>query len=88
MPAYAFYPFAEHQKRADRLNFCVASGPTEMAARIEAETLLGEIDALVDWVCVELTSAPAVFVNGMPVGSRHGTKWPTMDAGGSYLLGV
>lgn len=88
MPAYAFYPAQENQRRADRLNFAVAHGPTELAARIDAETLIGETDALLGWVAVELTDAPAVFVHGLPVGSRHGTTWPNMDAGGSYLSGV
>lgn len=88
MPAYAFYPAREEQRRADRLNFAVASGPTPLAARIDAETLLGENDALLGWACVDLTDVPAVFVHGLPVGSRHGTTWPSMDQGGSHLKGV
>lgn len=38
------------------------------AARVVAETLLGEPNALATWTATDLTSAPAAFVHGLPVG--------------------
>lgn len=88
MPTYAFYPSREEQRRGDQLSFAVAVGATVSAARVVAETLLGEPNALVGWSSVDLTSAPAVFVPGLPVGARAQSTWPNLDRGGSYLRGT
>jgi len=88
MPIYAFYASKEEQRRADQLNFAVAVGATASAARVVAETLLGEPNALVGWTAVDLTSAPAAFVGGLPVGARAQSVWPNLDRGGSYLKGA
>lgn len=88
MPTYAFYPSKEEQRRGDQLNFAVAVGATASAARIVAETLLGEPNALVGWSSVDLTSAPAAFVAGLPIGARAQATWPNLDRGGSYLRGT
>lgn len=88
MATFAFFPVREEQRRADQLNFAVAVGATASAARVVAETLLGEPNALVGWTSVDLTSSPAVVVNGLPVGARAQSVWPTLDRGGSYLKGV
>ncbi|ADZ70139.1 hypothetical protein [Polymorphum gilvum] len=87
MPTYAFYAAREEQRRADGLNFAVASGTTPAAARVTAETLLGEPNALANWVSVDLAAAPAAFVAGRPVGARGQSIWPDIDRGGSYLRG-
>ncbi len=88
MPTYAFYPASDNQRRSDGLNFAVAVGATASAARAIAETLLGEPNALVGWNAVDLTSAPAAFVAGLPVGARTQAVWPSLDRGGSYLRGT
>ena len=88
MATFAFFPVREEQRRADQLNFAVAVGATASAARVVAETLLGEPNALVGWIAVDLTSSPAVVVNGLPVGARAQSVWPNLDRGGSYLKGV
>lgn len=88
MPTYAFYASKEEQRRADQLNFAVAVGATASAARVVAETLLGEPNALVGWTSVDLTSSPAAFVGGLPVGARAQSVWPNLDRGGSYLKGA
>jgi hypothetical protein len=88
MATFAFYPAREDQRRADQLNFAVAVGATASAARVVAETLLGEPNALVSWTSVDLTSVPAAFVRGLPVGARAQAVWPNLDRGGSYLKGV
>jgi hypothetical protein len=88
MPTYAFYPAREDQRRGDQLNFAVGVGASAAAARVVAETLLGEPNALVGWTSVDLTSAPAAFVGGMPVGARAQAVWPILDRGGSYLRGT
>lgn len=88
MPTYAFFPSREDQRRGDRLNFAVAVGATAPAARVVAETLLGEPNALVGWTSVDVTATPAVFVSGLPVGAKAQTTWPSLDRGGSYLRGT
>lgn len=70
MATYAFFPTREEQRRGDQLNFALAVGASAAAARVVAETLLGEPNALVGWTSVDLTSAPAAFVGGLPVGAR------------------
>lgn len=87
MPTYAFYPTSESQRRSDGLNFAVAVGASAAAARTIAETLLGEPNALAGWISVDLTSAPAAFVHGLPVGGRSQSVWPVFDRGGSSLRG-
>jgi hypothetical protein len=88
MPTYAFFTAKEEQRRGDQLNFAVAVGATASAARVVAETLLGEPNALVGWTSVDITATPAVFVHGLPVGARAQSTWPNLDRGGSYLRGV
>ncbi len=88
MPTYAFFPAREEQRRSDQLNFAVAVGASASAARSVAETLLGEPNALVGWSSVDLTSAPAAFVPGLPIGARVQSTWPNLDRGGSYLRGA
>jgi hypothetical protein len=88
MPTYAFFPNREEQRRADRLNFAVAVGATPAAARIVAENLLGEPNALVGWSAIDVAATPAVFVSGLPVGARGQSTWPNLDRGGSYLRGT
>lgn len=87
MATFAFYPAREEQRRADQLNFAVAVGATASAARAVAETLLGEPNALVGWASVDLTSSPAAFVGGLPVGARAQSVWPTLGRGGDPLRG-
>lgn len=88
MATFAFFPAREEQRRGDGLNFAVAVGATASAARVVAETLLGDPNALVGWTSVDLTSAPAAFVAGLPVGARAQAVWPSIDRGGSYLRGT
>jgi hypothetical protein len=88
MTTFAFYPAREEQRRADGLNFAVAVGANASAARVVAETLLGEPNALVGWSSVDLTSAPAAFVAGLPVGARAQSTWPNLDRGGSFMRGT
>ena len=88
MATFAFYPTREEQRRADGLNFAVAVGASASAARVVAETLLGEPNALVGWSSVDLTSAPAAFVGGLPVGARAQSTWPNLDRGGSFMRGT
>lgn len=87
MPTYAFYAAREEQRRSDGLNFAVAIGANAAAARAVAESLIGEPGALVSWNAVDLTSAPAAFVHGLPVGARSQSVWPNLDRGGSSLKG-
>lgn len=88
MATFAFYPAREEQRRADGLNFAVAVGASASAARVVAETLLGEPNALAGWSSVDLTSAPAAFVAGLPVGARAQSTWPNLDRGGSFMRGT
>ena len=88
MPTYAFFPTKEEQRRSDQLNFAIAVGPSASAARIVAETLLGEPNALVGWSAIDVAATPAVFVGGLPVGARAQSTWPNIDRGGSYLRGA
>lgn len=88
MATFAFYPAREEQRRADGLNFAVAVGATASAARVVAETLLGDPNALVGWTSVDLTSAPAAFVAGLPVGARAQAVWPGIGRGGDPLRGT
>ncbi len=88
MPPLSFFPAREEQRAGDQLNFALAVGPSAAAARVVAENLLGEPNALVGWTSVDLTSAPAAFVAGLPVGARAHAVWPSVDRGGSYLRGT
>lgn len=88
MTTYAFFPAREDQRRGDQLNFAVAVGASASAARVVAETLLAEPNALVGWTAVDLTASPAVFVNGLPVGSKAQTTWPTLGRGGDPMRGT
>lgn len=88
MPTYAFYAAREEQRRGDGLNFAVAFGASTSEARAVAETLIGEPNALASWSVVDLTSAPAAFVHGLPVGARTQSVWPNLDRGSSYLKGA
>lgn len=88
MATYAFYPAREEQRRSDQLNFAVAVGASASAARVVAEALLGEPNALVGWVSVDLTSSPAAFVSGLPVGARAQAVWPTLGRGGDPMRGA
>lgn len=88
MPTYAFYPASQNQRRSDGLNFAVAVGANANAARAVAESLIGEPDTLAAWSAVDLTSAPAAFVHGLPVGGRSQSVWPNLDRGGGYLRGT
>jgi hypothetical protein len=88
MPTYAFFPSREEQRRGDQLNFAVAVGASASAARVVAETLLGEPNALAGWTAVDLTSAPAAFVGGLPVGARAQAIWPTLGRGGDPMRGT
>lgn len=88
MATYAFFPTREEQRRGDGLNFAVVTGATALAARAAAETLLGEPNALAGWSAIDLASAPAAFVSGLPVGARAQSVWPNLDRGGSYLKGA
>ncbi|MGG7518258.1 hypothetical protein ACQ3G6_10275 [Allorhizobium undicola] len=88
MATFAFFPTREEHRRADGLNFALAVGASASAARVAAEILLGEPNALVGWTSVDLTSAPAAFVGGMPVGARGQSVWPSLDRGGSYMKGA
>ena len=88
MATYAFFASKEEQRRSDGLNFAVAVGASASAARVVAETLLGEPNALVGWTAVDMTSSPAAFVSGLPVGAKAQSVWPNLDRGGSYLKGA
>ena len=88
MPTYAFFASKEEQRRGDQLNFAVAVGATASAARAVAETLLGEPNALVGWTAVDLTSTPAAFVGGLPVGAKAQAVWPTLGRGGDPMRGT
>lgn len=88
MATFALFPAREEQRRADGLNFTVAVGASASAARVVAETLLGEPNALVGWSSVDLTSAPAAFVGGLPVGSKTQAVWPTLGRGGAPMRGT
>ncbi|MFG1391249.1 hypothetical protein [Xanthobacter agilis] len=88
MATYAFFTSKEEQRRSDGLNFAVAVGATASAARVVAETLLGEPNALVGWTAVDLTSSPAAFVGGLPVGAKAQTTWPTLGRGGDPMRGT
>lgn len=88
MATYAFFPTREEQRRSDGLNFAVVTGATALAARAAAEALLGEPNALAGWTPVDLASAPAAFVHGLPIGARAQSVWPNLDRGGSYLTGA
>lgn len=88
MATFAFYPAREEQRRGDGLNFAVAVGASASTARVVAETLLGEPNALVGWSAVDLTSSPAAFVTGLPVGARAQSTWPNLDRGGSFMRGT
>lgn len=87
MATFAFFPAREEQRRGDQLNFALAVGASAAAARVVAETLLGEPNALVGWTSVDLTSSPAAFVGGLPVGAKAQAIWPNLDRGGSYMRG-
>lgn len=87
MPTFAFFASKEEQRRGDQLNFAVAVGATASAARVVAETLLGEPNALVGWTSVDLTSSPAAFVGGLPVGAKAQAVWPTLGRGGDPMRG-
>lgn len=88
MPTYAFFASKEEQRRSDQLNFAVAVGASASAARVVAETLLGEPNALVGWASVDLTAVPAAFVAGLPVGAKAQTTWPTLGRGGDPMRGT
>lgn len=88
MATFAFFPAREEQRRGDQMNFALAVGASAAAARVVAETLLGEPNALVGWTSVDITSSPAAFVGGLPVGAKAQNVWPNLDRGGSYMRGA
>lgn len=88
MPTYAFFASKEEQRRGDQLNFAVAVGASASAARVVAETLLGEPNALVGWSSVDLAAAPAAFVSGLPVGAKAQSIWPALSRGGDPMRGT
>ena len=90
MPTYALFAGSEHLKRADGANFAIVNAADVAAARSRLAQLLGEpAGAFADWDVRDLASATQpVVVQGLPVGARGQTVWPTLDRGASYLRGA
>ncbi len=76
MAIFAFYPNQAVNRRADGINFAIAEGADEAAARSAAAALIGVGD-LPGWAAVPIAAdMEPVAVQGMPVGAHDGTIWP------------
>lgn len=89
MPTYVIYADREHKRRSDGCNTIIASADDAEAAVAVAERLLGENPGkLADFVVVDLASAPAFAVQGLPIGARWQSALPTVGRGGDSLRGA
>ena len=87
MAIFAFYPAQAVHRRADGLNFAMAEGSDEAAARSAAAALIGAGD-LSAWTAVSIaTGMDPVAVEGLPVGAHDGTTWPNRTRGNARLGG-
>ena len=85
MAFFAFYPAAAVHRRADGINFAVAEGVDEAAARDSASGLIGAPD-IVGWTAVPVEPGmDPVAVQGMPVGPHDGGTWPNRTRGNRRL---
>lgn len=76
MAIFAFYPSTDLHRRADGLNFIMAEGADEAAARSAAASLVGVTD-LSAWTAVPIEAGfDPVAVQGMPVGAHDNATWP------------
>ena len=85
MAIFAFYPAEAVNRRADGINFAIAEGANEVAARSAAAALIGAIN-LSAWTAVPVEAGmEPVAVEGMPVGAHDGATWPNRTRGNAKL---
>jgi hypothetical protein len=85
MAIFAFYPAVDAHRRADGIGFVLAEGADEAAARSATDNLIGA-PGITPWTAVEVTAGlDAVAIEGMPVGARNGSTWPTRTRGNRAL---
>jgi hypothetical protein len=85
MAIFAFYPVEAVNRRADGINFAIAEGADEAAARSAAAALIGAAN-LSAWTAVSVEAGmDPVAVEGMPVGASDSTTWPNRTRGNATL---
>ncbi|VWX56952.1 hypothetical protein [Sphingorhabdus sp. 109] len=85
MAIFAFYPVEAVNRRADGINFVIAEGVDEAAARSAASALVGASNLSV-WTAVSVEAGmDPVAVEGMPVGASDSITWPTRTRGNATL---
>ena len=85
MAIFAFYPAEAVDRRADGLNFTIAGGSDEAAARSAAAKLIGA-NGLDCWTAVPIvTGMEPLAVEGLPVGAHDGEVWPNRTRGNRRL---
>ncbi len=85
MAIFAFYPAEAVHRRADGINFAIAEGASEAAARSVASNLIGA-PAITEWAAVLIEAGiDPVAVEGLPVGAVDGTTWPNRTRGNRAL---
>lgn len=85
MAIFAFYPASPNLRRPDGIGFVLAEGADEEAARANAEKLVGGKSIHAFTAIAIGTGIAPVAVQGMPVGNRSQTTWPTLTRGGGFL---
>lgn len=85
MAIYAFYPAASSLRRSDGIGFVLAEGADEASARAAAQALVGG-PSIEGFSAVQVAAGiQPVAVQGLPVGAKSGTTWPSVTRGGGFL---
>jgi len=87
--AFILFPAQPHLRRPDGCNAIFVQSATEAAARSDAETLMfANPGAFAHWTAIELSTAPACVIQGLPVGATDQATWPMQTRSGDTLKGT
>lgn len=85
MAIFAFYPATPNLRRPDGIGFVLAEGADQASARAVAQALVGGT-SISDFTAVQIAAGIApVAVQGVPVGARSQSTWPSVTRGGGFL---
>jgi len=85
MAIFAFFPASPNLRRTDGIGFILAEGADATSARVVAQALVGG-PSIADFTAVTVAAGLApVAIEGVPVGAKSQSTWPTVTRGGGFL---
>jgi hypothetical protein len=85
MAIFAFFPASPNLRRTDGIGFILAEGADATSARVVAQALVGG-PSIADFTAVTIAAGLApVAVQGVPVGAKSQSTWPTVTRGGGFV---